>query len=309
MSPSEILAEVNVRRGRLETLLKVLEVEGAVQRDSGRWLRTLQPWSYDEERVRRVTEQRRHEQRAMTEYAETDACLMEFLRRQLDDPDAAPCGRCMNCTGERPNVDVDPGLVAEAEEHLRTADLLIEPRKQWPPGFDEPRGRIPEDLRAEVGRALSVYNDGGWGRLVRRGKFETGVFDERLVEASARLILDRWRPDPFPRWVTWAPSRERPELVPPFARALADALGLPAIEAVRKIRDNRPQREMENSTQQLRNVLGTFGVETSVVEPSPVLLVDDIVDSGWTLTVIASALLEARCGPVHPFALARALGR
>jgi ATP-dependent DNA helicase RecQ len=305
---NEILARVNVKPSRLDGMLKILEVDGAVERVEGGYRRTLAAWGYPEERVLKVTEQRRIEQAAMVAYARTDGCLMEFLRRQLDDPDAAPCGRCANCTGEVPSDVVDRGLVDAARAHLQTADLGLEPRKQWPQGMQRVQGSISPDLRAEPGRVLSIYNDGGWGRLVKRGKFADGRFSDELVEAAATLVRDRWGPEPAPGWVTCVPSAGHPELVPNFGERLADALELPFVPVVQRVRVRRPQKEMENSHQQFRNVDGAFAVESALVRPEPVLLIDDIVDSRWTLTVIVAELRRAGSGPVHPLALARAQG-
>ena len=308
-SLATIEAVVNVKRSRLVTMLKVLEVEGAVERDGGKWLRTLGPWHYDEERVERVTEQRRVEQRAMADYAVTTECLMMFLRRQLDDPDAAPCGRCENCTGEQWNAAVDPSLVAEGREHLRNQMLTIEPRRQWPPGLGEPSGKIDEGLLPSPGRVLSVYGDGEVGSLVAANKhgLEHPWFGDDLVTAAASLIRDRWKPDPPPTWVTAVPSHHLTELVPAFAERLAAALALPFLPVIRKTGENQPQKRMQNSAQQARNVWGAFTVEGTLPD-GPVLLVDDVVDSGWTMTVIAAALLDAGSGPVLPFALASARG-
>jgi ATP-dependent DNA helicase RecQ len=307
MTTSRLLAAVNVRRSRLEAMLKILEVEGAVERADKGWQRTLVPWQYDQDRVDQVTRARRAEQEAMRRYTATDDCLMQFLRLQLDDPAASPCGRCQICTGTRFASDVDPGLVQEAREHLRSMPLVIDPRKQWPAGVHAQRGqKIPEQLRLEEGRALSVYNDGGWGALVKRGKQVDGTFRDDLVDAAARLVQHAWSPSPPPTWVTCVPSSQHPELVPSFARRLADALGLPFVEVVQKTRRTRPQKEMENSAQQARNVVGAFAV-VGPLPDGPVLLVDDIVDSGWTLTAVGTMLRETGSGPVHPFALARAL--
>ncbi|MFL5796565.1 MAG: helicase-related protein [Actinomycetota bacterium] len=129
LSTSSILAEVNVRKSRLEAMLKILEVEGAVERAGKGWQRTLAPWSYDEERVERVTAARRREQEAMREYGSTDACLMQFLRGQLDDPEAAPCWRCMNCTGTPLELAAGRELVAAAQSFLRSRDLVVQPRR------------------------------------------------------------------------------------------------------------------------------------------------------------------------------------
>jgi ATP-dependent DNA helicase RecQ len=301
-----IEAVVNVRRSRLTTMLKVLEVEGAIGRDGNRWIRTSEPWRYDEERVRRVTDQRRIEQQAMVDYATTTKCLMEFLRLQLDDPDAAPCGRCSNCTGERWDVTPAAALVDEAKQHLRGQILAIEPRRQWPAGLDEPKGRIATELQAQEGRALSGYGDGELGSLVAaEAGQEDPWFSDDLVAASATMIRGTWRPEVA--WVTCVPSHRHVDLVPSFARRLAAALDLPFVEAVRKAGENRPQRESLNSAQQLRNVWKVFEVSGDL-PPGPALLVDDTVDSRWTLTVIAAALRAAGSGPVVPFALADARG-
>ncbi len=306
MTVTEILAHVNVRRSRLDAMLKILEVEGAIARRDRGWIRTLQPWTYDAARVEAVTATRRAEQAAMEEYATTPGCLMEFLRRELDDPGAEPCGRCANCLGVSPPSAVDPELAEAARRYLRSRSIVVEPRRMWPSGLDELRGRIPAEALLEPGRALCVYNDGGWGELVRESKLHGTAFPDELVEASARLITRVWRPDPAPEWVTAVPSLLHPELVPGFAERLAGALGLPFVLPTRKARETAPQKEMENSAQQLLNILDAFEV-ASRVPAGPVLLVDDIRDSGWTLTVLGRRLLEAGSGPVHPFVLAVAV--
>ena len=314
MSLNELMAAVNVRRGRLESMLKVLEVEGAVERERGGYVRTTSDWQYPAERVEHITALRRHEQEAMRRYARQDGCLMEYLRRELDDPGAAPCGRCMWCTNTPLVVDPSPELRAAAREHLRGSDLIVEPRKQWPSGlsaFGVPKGRIAEEERPLVGRALSVVGDGGWGRLVAAGRNEDERFDDELVAASASLIHDRWKPGPAPAWVTCVPSMAHPDLVPDFAKRLADALGLPFHEVVRKAAENQPQAAMHNSAQQVRNVWDAFEVQargvTAAMPEGPVVLVDDLADSKWTLTVVTRALRQAGSGPVHPFVLATAI--
>ncbi len=215
----------------------------------------------------------------------------------------------MNCT--RTPLQVEPGaaLHAAAREHLRGSDLFVEPRKQWPSGLDAqalPKGRIAQDERPEVGRALSVVGDGGWGRLVASGRGEHERFADELVAASAALIRGRWAPEPRPTWVTCVPSMTHPDLVPDFARGLAESLGLPFHEVVRKVAENQPQAAMHNSAQQVRNVWNAFEVRPGGGE-GPVLLVDDLADSKWTLAVVARALRLAGSGPVHPFVLATAI--
>jgi len=158
------------------------------------------------------------------------------------------------------------------------------------------------------GRALSVYGAGGFGRLVPQGKYRTMPprFDDRLVEASAELLA-RWNPEKRPEWVTSIPSRRTPTLVPDFARRLAAKLGLPFVECLRKVKDTPPQKEMENSSFQQNNLIGAF--EVVGTPPAGVcLLVDDMVDSKWTLTIAAAMLRKAGVTAVVPFALADSSG-
>jgi len=304
MALHEILRQVNIRRGRLEAMLKILEVESAVERPSaGRWRRTLREWSYDTDRVERVTAARRQEQAAMRCYAETTSCLMAFLRKELDDPDPTPCGRCGPCTDRQADTNLAENEVERARHWLRSSPPVIKPRQRWM-GQVAGQTTIPKELRLRQGLSLSRYDDGGWGHQVREAKYAGGAFPDDLVAGAARLIQE-WSPEPRPKWVTSVPSFRHPELVRNLAERLAGALGIPFHDVVRKVRDNAPQKEMENSYQQLGNVLDAFSLSAHV-PTGPVLLVDDIHDSGWTLTVIGVALLRAGSGPVYPFTMAQA---
>jgi ATP-dependent DNA helicase RecQ len=297
---TDIEAVVNARRSRIEAMLKVLEVDGAVERADRGWRRTAEPWVYDADRVERVTAQRRAEQDAMRTYGTTADCLMAFLRHQLDDPAAQPCGRCANCAGDDWGVELDPQVVAEAVTYLRSTALTIEPRKQWPAGSAR-RGRIAADERVEEGRALGVLGDGGWGSVVRSVRSGGHPWPDELVDAAAAL-LQRWIPEQPPTWVTYVPSAEG-DAVATLAKRLAAHLDLPVHDAVRRTRVGRAQDEMDNSAQQLGNVVGAF----AVIDPlpsGPVLLVDDVADSRWTLTVVGAQLRAAGCPAVHPFVLA-----
>jgi ATP-dependent DNA helicase RecQ len=305
-SIGDIETVVNARRSRIEAMLKVLEVEGVVERAGGRWSRTAQPWEYPAARVEAVTALRRAEQEAMRSYAASDGCRMELLRRELDDPDAARCGRCDNCTDTHWTMALDPALVRAARAHLRSAVLVIEPRRKWPPGVgSRSNKKVDAAALVEPGRALGIENDGGWGSAVRRARDDATLLPDDVVTAAADLIR-RWAPDAAPTWVTCVPSARAP-LVADAARRLADALGLEFRSVVRRTRDAPPQREMENSTQQARNVLGAFTVG-SPVPSGPVLLVDDLVDSRWTFTAVGALLRDAGSGPVLPFAFAQARG-
>jgi ATP-dependent DNA helicase RecQ len=301
----QLETEVNVSHGRLQALLKVLEVEGAVERAGGRYRRTLRPWAYDADRVERVTAQRRAEQQAMRDYVGLTTCRMVYLRSVLDDPEPSPCGRCDNCRGVTIPGPSDRALVADAAAFLRRREVAVEPRKMWAGGVR--RGKIPEGLRLQPGRALSRLGDGGWGDVVLAAKREEAPFPDDLVAAFVSMIR-AWAPDPAPEWLTYVPpSAPERDQVRRLAQSVGAYLGLPVVEAVVRRRPSQPQRLMANSYQQLQNVHDVYEV-VDAVPPGPVYLVDDVADSGWTLTVIGTALRERGSGPVVPVVLARTKG-
>jgi ATP-dependent DNA helicase RecQ len=290
---------VNLRRGRIEAMLKILEVEGAVYRQGSRWFRSAERWAYPTERITAVTADRRAEQEAMREYVSTGNCLMEFLRHQLDDSGAEPCGRCANCAGPMFSAEVDADLVEKALGRLRSRHLEIAPRL-----------RLPCDLNGEVnlrehpvesGRCLTRWSDPGLARLVQLGKYKEGRFADELVVAMVDMIGE-WSPTPSPTWLTWVPSSSGSGLVEDLARRLSDAIGIEPVESLRRVRKSQPQKTMENSCQQARNVSSAF--EVVARRTGPVLLVDDMVDSRWTITIVGSQLRAGGSGPVYPVALA-----
>ena len=294
-------AKVNVPHTKVEQALHLLEVEGAVYKQGPRYVRSVAPWEPDVARMERVRAERRAEQIRMQEFLAIDGCYMEFLARELDDPDARRCGKCANCAGAFLPDTADDVLMQEAITFLKRGYRPITPRKQWPSGIYQRRGLIGPALRLEEGRSLSIYNDAGWGKLVAEAKYGDEAFPDELVDAVAEMIETNWQPKPAPEWVTAVPSRRHPELVPGFARRLADRLRLPYREALVKMRETRPQKMMENSAQQVTNIIDIFAVEAAkVVRDAPVLLVDDIVDSGWSLTVCGVKLREAGAGTRRP---------
>lgn len=246
----------------------------------------------------------------MQAYGTHQGCLMEFLSRALDDPYATPCGKCANCTGRQLPTQVPTALVAEAVEFLKGDALAIAPRKRWAHGlFPGQPLFIPDHARNEPGRALCAYGDAGWGRLVREGKYRQGRFEDALIRAAAELIEERWRPVPAPAWITAIPSRRHPTLVYDLAQRLATVLGLPFIPALTRAVAAPEQKTMANSYMQAQNVRNTLHALPGAVRPQPVLLVDDIVDSRWTMTIAGWLLRTQGSGPVYPFVLACASPR
>jgi len=295
-------AEVNLGRGRIEALLKVLDVEGAVRREGSGWVLTGEPWAYDAERYAQVTALRRAEQAAMAALGRDGRCLMQALQQELDDPAAAPCGRCSVCAGPRFDAPLDETLVRDASLGLRSAPITLSVRRQTPRTATAPGKRLGEDLLIEEGRALARSGDGGWDPLVRRG-LRGRRFDDELVEACAELVR-RWSPAPPPRWVAAVPSRREGDPVSDFAARLAPAIGLPFVAALRRTGTNPPQREMSNSAQQVDNVRGQFRVVAPLDGPG--LLVDDLRLSGWTLAMVGAQLRTTGADRVHPLVLSLA---
>lgn len=307
LSVPQLLGQVNLSRGRIEKTIALLALESPapIAKQGSKWLltaSTLSPAFW--ERAERLTTMRREEARQMQEYVDLPfGQHMSYLIRALDGDDsnvAAP--RLAELAA---NLDED--LVNRAVAFLRRMSLPIEPRQQWPSG-GMPHyglaGRIPEELRAHPGRALCVWGDAGWGELVRRGKYEDGRFSDDLVGAMVAMIQE-WNPQPAPTWITAAPSLRHPELVPEFASRLAVALGLPFYAVLEKTDERPEQKTMANSTQQARNVDGSLGFSGAAIPTGPVLLVDDMVDSRWTLTVAAWLLRSHGAGEVYPVALAQ----
>ena len=301
---AELAARINLSGGQIDKCLKALELDEAIFKEGPQYFRSPTPWEPERERIANVIRQRRLELERIRAFTRTDDCLMRFLAAELDDPAPAACGRCANCAGDFVSRSVDDDLLADAVAFLRRSFRTIEPRKQWPPGgTGELTGRIPPEHQAAEGRALSIYGDAGWGSLVAEAKYREERFDQKLVDAAAQLIRDVWQPDPPPTWVTAIPSF-RTSIVPDFAQRLAHALWLPYHESIVKVREKPQQKDMENSAQQALNVIDAFEARPDEVGAGPVILVDDIVDSRWSMTVCAIRLRQAGSGPVYPLALA-----
>src|SRR3954451_16531247 len=297
---TELMGAVNLGKGRLEAMLKVLDVEGAVAKEGTTWVRVPSDWAYDAERYANVTALRRREQAAMAAFGADGRCLMRALQEELDDPSPSDCGVCSVCAGPRFDGPLDPSLVRDASLHLRSKPLVIETKKMAPDAEGKMK-KLSDDVRAEEGRALARLGDGGWDPLVQSGR-RVGAFDDALVAAAAEAVRTWGAPLSY---VTAVASRRSGSLVPDFAARLAAALGLPYEALLERVGDNPPQREMANSPQQVANVRGQFRVIAPAPQ-SPCLLVDDVRFSGWTLAMIAGQLRRQGATAVYPLALSTA---
>ncbi|MFJ4341112.1 RecQ family ATP-dependent DNA helicase [Streptomyces sp. NPDC088915] len=330
LSVPALEAAVDLRRTRLETMLKVLDVDGAVRRVKGGWESTGRPWTYDTERYAWVARQRAAEQQAMRDYVSASGCRMEFLRRQLDDEGAAPCGRCDNCAGAWADTSVSQETLTGATRELDRPGVEVEPRRMWPTGMPalgiELKGRIPASEQCSTGRALGRLSDIGWGNRLRPLLAENapdGPVPDDVLKAAVAVLVDwarspgGWAPgvpdaSARPVGVVAVPSLARPHLVGSLARGIADIGRLPYLGTLAYTGpDGAHAVRRSNSAQRLRALSGAFAVSEELsgalaAAPGPVLLVDDFTDSGWTLAVAARLLRRAGAAQVLPLVLAAA---
>ena len=307
LTSRELQASVNLGLTRLEAMLKILDVEGAVRRDRGRWIDVPgSDWRYDGERYARVTELRRAEQQAMAAFGSDGRCLMRTLQEQLDDPDPVDCGRCAVCAGPRHGARSGPehdALVRAAQKHLRSRPVDFDPKRMAPNAGTGAMKRIAEDVRTEPGRALARRGDAGWDAQVRE-ELAAGRLGDETLDALADLVR-AWR---IPvAWVAAVPTRRRgpasaEDPVLDAAARLAQRLELPFHPVVARREDRPPQAEQRGAAQQAANVRGAFAV-TGDVPSGRCLLLDDVRQSGWTLAMVGGQLRRRGAAAVFPLAL------
>jgi ATP-dependent DNA helicase RecQ len=294
----ELLAVVNLGAGRVEAMLKILDVEGAVARNGTRWHSVAgSDWTYDAERYAQITDLRRAEQQAMAAFGADGRCLMRVLQEELDDPDPRDCGRCSVCTEPRFADPPDPALVEAAGRHLRSTPIELEVKKMAPDESGSMR-KIPEDVRTEPGWAIARFGDGGWWPAVERG-LQAGDFEDDVVVALADALR---RAEARVAWLTSVPSTKLGGALPRLAERVAGELGVQHVDLVARREPRPPQREMANAAQQAANVRGAFAVTAKPPAGAGALL-DDRRHSGWTLAMVGGQLRRAGAERIVPLAL------
>jgi len=301
---------VDLGRTRLEMVLKVLDVDGAVRRVKGGWVSTGLAWSYDEARYRKLDIARRHEQQAMLDYQDTAGCRMTFLRSQLDDPalgdDDPRCGRCDNCTGSHLAADVAEAVLEGVNERLQRSGVEITPRRQWPTGMAKIgvalSGRIDDGPLA--GRVIGRLTDLGWGTRLRNLLAGPDAPVPEDVLSAGIATLSDWPWQTRPVAVMGIDSAGHPVLIGSLVDRMAEIGRLTNLGTLRYAPTRRPV-SAANSAYRVAALHDCWELPDGLEGVSgPVLLVDDVIDTGWTMTTAARCLRRAGISGVLPFALA-----
>lgn len=311
LSVARLETLVGTKRTRLQLLLKTLEVEDAVTKIKGGYISTGRGWTYDRERYEKVAAVRAAEAQAMLDYESTGECRMEFLIRQLDDPEPTPCGRCDNCAGMWWSAEISDENRQATAGTLHRVGLPIDPRSTWPSGMANIgvplKGRIPAGELAAEGRAIARLSDLGQGQTLRSFLAP----DAPDAEVPAQIgkwcleVLAQWDWAIRPEVVVSVPSARRPATVRSLAANLASAGRLIDGGELLQVHDHgNPE---VNSAFRVKDLYDAFVVPPEVEEAvagKAVLLVDDEVVSRWTMAIGARLLRQAGATAVLPFALA-----
>ena len=303
-SISEIKGALNIRANRVEKTLKYLTVGDDiyteyVNRKKG-YYKSAKKWEPDLERSEGITAIRYKEMQDMDEFTKQKGCYMKYIAEKLDDVNAKVCGKCSNCRGLLFDERVGAETVQRAQQFIKSKFGVIEPRKQFPD-----KTKIESEFQFKGGIVLSNYADAGYGMAVQKGKYLDGYFSDELVDASVKILSEFIKNNNI-EWITPVTSKRHPQLVPDFAKRLADRLGIGYFEGIKKF-NAEEQKKFENSDGQYKNANDSF--EIIQVKKENILLVDDMVDSRWTFTVCAMKMREMGSGDIYPFALANTAGR
>lgn len=303
-SISEIKGALNIRANRVEKTLKYLTVGDDiyteyVNRKKG-YYKSAKKWEPDLERSEGITAIRYKEMQDMDEFTKQKGCYMKYIAEKLDDVNAKVCGKCSNCRGLLFDETVGAETVQRAQQFIKSKFGVIEPRKQFPD-----KTKIESEFQFKGGIVLSNYADAGYGMVVQKGKYLDGYFSDELVDASVKILSEFIKNNNI-EWITPVTSKRHPQLVPDFAKRLADRLGIGYFEGIKKF-NAEEQKKFENSKGQYQNANDSF--EIIQVKKENILLVDDMVDSRWTFTVCAMKMREMGSGDIYPFALANTAGR
>ena len=297
---ADILSSVNIRSSRIDKALAFLINDGYLYKDYGEYYTTAKKFIYDWRHYNEIKEVRQREHKQMNELPNFKGCYSRYIMNCLDDDLATDCGKCSNCIGhDILSYKISEINVRKAYDYINGLILEIEPRKQWT--SSDFTGNKKIEYINKNGICLSRYGDVGYAELVHEGKYgRSGRFCAELIGKSVEVL------GPFVRQnridaITFVPSK-RSKIVENFARELSERLRIDLLDSLWKL-ESEQQKNMENSAHQCKNAFRSFHVKKDCVLPNKLLLVDDIIDSKWTMTVYDYKLMKADYLEIFPFAL------
>lgn len=296
---SDILSQNNIRKSRIEKILTFLINDGYITKENSKYYPTIKEYIYDYEKYDAITKLRKEEQKKMKELVTLKSCYNRFIVNNLDDNTELNCNNCRNCLGYEkfPSVVSNENL-EKAQEYLDKLLIPILPRKMWVKTKYTGNNKI--SFVNEEGIALCKYNDPGFGTLVKKDKYEKQIFCDELEGKSVSVLKDFIKEKEI-TGITFVPSL-RSDIVKDFAKRLSDRLNLTFIDALEKNPADK-QKCMENTSYQCENAIKSFKIKHNTNLCGNILLVDDVVDSKWTITVCGSFLMKNGANKVYPFAL------
>lgn len=307
---SQIFRQLNMKTTRLEKALKHLLIDGYITRNGFDYSRTVKPWTYNQARKDMVQATRIRERERMKEYITHQGCLMKYIANELDDPTQEDCGICVNCNQVLLPTKPCDETIHKALEYLHQDYVVIDPRKRWPKDIELSKNKqnnpsivIPREEVLEQGRALGYLENAGWGNVIKRCIKQDTPVPEDVLNAAYFLITKQWMPDPFPEWITYIPSVHRSRVIVDFTSRLASKMKIPLVESINITNVTKmPVHLYENSHQIVENNIDNWSAKNTG-RTSPVLLIDDFVNSRWTMTIVGRLLRMNGVEKVYPFAL------
>ena len=300
LTKREIISRVNIEIKEIEKVLRFLENEEVIFNSENKIFALPKDYIYSENIYNELKQVKKEELKQMQELLNTKECYSKFIVNCLDDNSAKECGKCSNCLGETIfDNNIDLADMEDAQRYVNSLIIRFSPRKQWPNG--KYSDKITMKFINQEGIALSKYGEVGYGELVKNDKYNKKQFCDELLGKSAEVLKNIVKENNITA-LTFVPSI-RSDIVKNFAERLAKRLKVDYLETLWK-KDAKQQKYMQNSAFQCDNAFNSFYILEGVNIPKNILLIDDIVDSKWTLTVCGYKLMENGAEKVFPFTLA-----
>lgn len=302
----ELYRYSNISQKALDKTIMFLLNQGIIYRDEyKKYHRSLNPYSYKGDYYEVVKKTKMQELKAMDQYLEEEGCLSKYVVNSLNDYTAKDCGKCHNCLGttilegvEMPSIET----VIETQEWLNRVFIAITPRKRWPDNDNTFDNSATISNPNKEGVALAKYGDAGYGAMVAHDKYYADAYREDLIDKTVD-VLSSYINDADVNAITSIPSG-RNKKINTFAKEVARRLGIPHLDLLCVTGEGDQQKRMQNSYFQYKNAAEKMALVSGASAPRSIILIDDVVDSKWTLTVAGALLSKAGASNIIPFCLA-----